>query len=544
MFEPAASRAHCEGALAEMEVAKLEQQIDGFHLVSPKQLPIVSERIAPVQQEALPSVSRKEAKDLMASLLSAPEDLGSCQDLRKMLGSLKESSQRITFVQQEALPVCGNRQEGPIAISVEDKALMAEVQELLASIAPSAPPLKNIQTRRCTVFEGQTPKSLIEKPPVDDASKEMRCLIVYSIALGLAKLHESHLCHMNVKAKHVELGRDTVTNGLLGRLVDDGSVVKIGDLFKHCTFEYVDQDIISSPKNIIANPAHDMWALGILFFELMHGQAANPLHQLKAPFTRVEWGSAVERLRRTLCPSDHIDEIISQLLRPARNRPSARGTLEAIEQHIGIDRCREFFSGKEKLVLERIIRPQLAPTLAPQAQCPLTPEMARTVPFLEETLFLAPKDDDERQERLVIAYHLAKDYTAKAPYFEAKIAPQFIELFQHPKTGRIIGAKLLCQTQRKEPLFDQQHSPDPNKFSFGLILFSMLFGKTSIGFEVDLAQLPDPETAEWNQIISNIRRHLGHHRVDITIDLLLTRPDFSVQSSVGVLERLLRPAVV
>ena len=61
MFEPAASRAHCEGALAEMEVAKLEQQIDGFHLVSPKQLPIVSERIAPVQQEALPSVSRKEA---------------------------------------------------------------------------------------------------------------------------------------------------------------------------------------------------------------------------------------------------------------------------------------------------------------------------------------------------------------------------------------------------------------------------------------------------------------------------------------------------
>jgi hypothetical protein len=548
MFEPTASKSPCGDAaylsLTQQEAAELEQSLSRFHISSAKEPPTVSERIDETQQAVLRGVPGEGVKNLIASLLSAPKEQDCCQELEEMLDGLDEVSKRTSFVQQTALPICDENEGRPSAISISDEAIRAEVQELLAALAPPTPPKKDLALRSA-IFGGRLPKAFIETPPVGHNGRETRCLIVYLVALGLGELHKRQLCHMNVKAKHVEVGRDSVTGGFLGRLVDDGSVVKIGDLFKHCTFEYVDQDIISSPENIIAHPAHDMWALGLFFYDLIHGQAANPLHQLKAHFTKEEWSSAVERLRATLCPSDHIDKLISQLLCPAQERLSAQRALEEIGQYLGENRCGELVSDTEKQqVLQRIVCHRPEASLAPQAQCPLTPEMARTVPFLEETLFLAPKDEHQRQERLAIAYHLAKDYASQAPYFEAKITPQSIELFQHPVTGKITGIKFLCRTQRKEPLVDQLHSPDPNKFSFGLILFSMLFGKTSVGVEVDFTHLPDPETAEWDQILQNIRKHLGQHRVDITIDLLLTRPDFSVQSSVGILERLLKPAAI
>ena len=307
----------------------------------------------------------------------------------------------------------------------------------------------------------------------------------------------------------------------------------------------MDQAILPVSGQIIADSAHDMWALGLFFYELMHGLATNPLHQLREPFSRDEWNAAVEQLKAILNPADPIDHIISQLLCPAKERLSAQGVLEAIEQHLGTERCKNSISVQERqLVLERIIRPQIAAALAPQEQCPLTPEMYRSSPFSEETLFLAPKDGNERQERFVIALELAKDYAAKVPFFNVRVTPQFIEILQLPKTGKTVGARLVCQAQRAEPLVDQQHCPDPNKFSFGLILFSMLFGKAKIGVELDLDHLPAPETPEWDRIVSNVRQYLGHHRIDITIDYLLTRPDFYIQSSVGVLGWILNPAAI
>ncbi len=363
-------------------------------------------------------------------------------------------------------------------------------------------------------FLEETAIGLVTHPPKTPEEKENRGLLAYLVALGLSELHRNGLCHMNLKAEHVQLGTYESSLVVYGRLADAGSVVFQGCSLRRATKPYLDMDC--NPD--CANPAHDMFALGLFLFELMHGRAANPLLHLKED-TKEAWRAAVDTIRATLSSDDPADQCTAKLLQPPQERPTAQQAVEAIRGFIGEDRCQQLTSPRCLLqVLDAMLpsqasslwhkRPSLSPELS-QTLCSMIYQVAVSLMRLREKGgvyknvqpgFITPSFD-KRGGSLVAALRCSstKDPRGQMAQRDTK---------NHLDFGTYKGMK------------NRVLSPQDDCFALGITMLEAFYGVESN----PLGSLPyDKEKDEvseeaWQRVLTMIQ---GRDRIDGRIDQII-----------------------
>jgi hypothetical protein len=289
----------------------------------------------------------------------------------------------------------------------KDASLSVLKRELEALVPPRA---EKKETH--VVFAGDDAIQLTIRPPLSGESGENRCLIAYLVALGIAQLHKLGLCHMNIKAKHVELGKDESSGLWYGRLVDEDSVVPAGGEIRRCTPQYSDPFC----AKMVASPANDMWSFGLFFYELIKGRACNPFLRLKE-ITKDNFPLAIQKIHDTLSKETLADRLIARLLCPAKERLTAQQTVEGLRQCLGDKRCQQLVFQKEvSQVLSRIVRPFSMQFLIPKS-------CLRTDPVKHRALYSMMHH---------IASSLARLHTKKLVYMNVR--PTYMKVFQDPGT--------------------------------------------------------------------------------------------------------------
>ncbi len=236
----------------------------------------------------------------------------------------------------------------------------------------------DVHAPRNVVYKGKTLEEVLGELP-SSIHKDDRYLIAYLVALGIARLHVLGLCHMNVKAKHVEIGVDESSSLMYGRLVDGSSVVSQGAGWRQTTPKYLDLDCGTAITGLQADFAHDMWAFGILLYDLLHGPARNPIHGLQ-DMSRETWRAAVRQLRVTLSSTDPADRLIAALLGPSDTRPTAQRAVQALCDVIGGERCRQWVSATEaSQAVEKIVVPSSAQIFVQKNRCAQPPQRRQTL---------------------------------------------------------------------------------------------------------------------------------------------------------------------
>jgi hypothetical protein len=329
------------------------------------------------------------------------------------------------------------------------------------------------------------------------------CRIAFSIAASLAQLHKKNLVHMNIRPKFVRIIRDDTTAPVSAQLLFSPGCVPVGQRIQKTAPGYLDFSTDVSVQKRIAKTADDLWALGLTILELFYGPDANPCRLLRhdartGEINRREWKRAVGTLALRPIIDQEIDSIISGLLQA----PSRRMTAEAV--------VREF---------SKILNLETA-----------------------EVLVEPPHDEQERQERIAVAYGVAKDYLERAPHVYLKISPQNIELIRDERTHGIVGARLISEVARVQPATVDELKSDPQRRCFGLLLWNLFYGNTAISSKIDFDNIPDEKSAEWEKIIEELKGHKdlarSHEVIDQVIWLLLTDKDFGVAFSIGLLQGL------
>lgn len=92
---------------------------------------------------------------------------------------------------------------------------------------------------------------------------------LHQVALALLHLHERGLMHRDVKPENV-----VFDGNFNAKICDFGWTVGVKEdevRYSICgTFEYMSPEIVNRGAH---NPKNDVWALGILLFEMLHGNA-------------------------------------------------------------------------------------------------------------------------------------------------------------------------------------------------------------------------------------------------------------------------------
>lgn len=185
----------------------------------------------------------------------------------------------------------------------------------------------------CIVMEfinGQTLDEYISSMgalPVEDALR-----IFQAIVEAIAYIHENGIVHRDIKANNIKItstGEVKVLDFGIAKAVSSPQLTAMGDVIG--TLHYLSPEQI---KGGVADERSDIWALGVLLYEMVSGQvpfAAQTLGRLCEQISKVDYQAA-----STFNPSlpKELEAVISRCLRknPAARYQSAREILRDLEK--------------------------------------------------------------------------------------------------------------------------------------------------------------------------------------------------------------------
>jgi eukaryotic-like serine/threonine-protein kinase len=184
----------------------------------------------------------------------------------------------------------------------------------------------------CIVMEfinGQTLDEYIRSMgllPVEEALRIFQALVE-----AIAYIHENGIVHRDIKANNIKItskGEVKVLDFGIAKAVSSPQLTAMGDVIG--TLQYLSPEQI---KGGVADERSDIWALGVLFYEMVSGQvpfAAQTLGRLCEQISKVDYLAA-----STFNPSlpKEVEAIISRCLKknPGSRYQSAREILQDLE---------------------------------------------------------------------------------------------------------------------------------------------------------------------------------------------------------------------
>ena len=186
------------------------------------------------------------------------------------------------------------------------------------------------------------------KKPFEEANRHERLQIIRDVASGMKCLHESKFCHMDLKPGNVLL--QTGEHGLTACVCDFGRACPMGTQLRIpvSTRLYMAPEQLS--QNKFVSPSMDMWNVGLILLELMHGTEANLYLDSAARVfeeshfrvpdmfsaIRAHWTILRDRIVQKLDPASLVDQLIARLLsvEPA-SRPTAAQVVEEVDRIMG-----------------------------------------------------------------------------------------------------------------------------------------------------------------------------------------------------------------
>jgi eukaryotic-like serine/threonine-protein kinase len=203
----------------------------------------------------------------------------------------------------------------------------------------------------CIVMEfinGQTLDEYISSMgalPVEDALR-----IFYALVEAIAYIHENGIVHRDIKANNIKItstGEVKVLDFGIAKAVSSPQLTAMGDVIG--TLQYLSPEQI---KGGVADERSDIWALGVLLYEMVSGQvpfAAQTLGRLCEQISKVDYQAA-----STFNPSlpKEVEAVISRCL---RKNPAARyqSTREILQDLVRLN------ENYPTVVLERETKPEI-----------------------------------------------------------------------------------------------------------------------------------------------------------------------------------------
>lgn len=161
--------------------------------------------------------------------------------------------------------------------------------------------------------------TLFEKIKTTNMSKKASCAIFRDVCSAVAAMHANNIMHRDIKVSRIVTQPENIllTKNDEAKLCDFGFATICGDRKTLCgTYEYMAPEMI---QNLTYGKEVDIWALGILLFEMIEGVS---------PFQGDTPQAVLNQMKKNIYFSDKFSEdeigLIRSILRVnPKNRPTA-----------------------------------------------------------------------------------------------------------------------------------------------------------------------------------------------------------------------------
>ncbi|WP_257453602.1 protein kinase domain-containing protein [Archangium lipolyticum] len=188
-------------------------------------------------------------------------------------------------------------------------------------------------------LEGQSLAELLHKGRLE---LKQAMVLMEGVAAGLAHAHRRHLIHRDLKPANVFLTREGTV-----KLLDFGLAHLVASALPVPEMSTAGTPLYMAPEQWLGGPQDertDVWAAGLLFYELLTGVRPFPslrAEELRARVTSPEPLPSVRALRPELSPE--VEQLLASALAkdPARRIPSGQELLEElreVSEHLGLHR--------------------------------------------------------------------------------------------------------------------------------------------------------------------------------------------------------------
>ena len=104
----------------------------------------------------------------------------------------------------------------------------------------------------------------------DGLGENLSIRLCYQIAKGLQYLHSKNILHRDIKPENILLDANFSV-----KICDFGAACSIeqgGRRTSLCgTYEYMPPEMVDNPNQVSQTSKIDVWCLGLLFYEMLHG---------------------------------------------------------------------------------------------------------------------------------------------------------------------------------------------------------------------------------------------------------------------------------
>ncbi len=203
------------------------------------------------------------------------------------------------------------------AFSVEAQIMMELEHEALLGINEIAL-IKDVPIIVMDYFPSRNLKEIVKLFKRDDHETEggippnFACLIIGTVADGLAIMHERGFVHRDIKSGNILVGFDGRTKlSDFGVSYQPGQRITVAGTLNYMAPEQVVRLINKNLDPIVPTPALDIWSLGVVFFELLTGhEAFGGARDIEDLYEMQKAGPMIDM---NIIPS-HIAEMLSRML--------------------------------------------------------------------------------------------------------------------------------------------------------------------------------------------------------------------------------------